>query len=253
MKKHIDLNCDMGESFGPWRMGDDEAVMPYITSANVACGGHAGDPYVMAATVDLARRHGVAVGAHPGYPDLQGFGRRPLPLSNEEVRESVLYQIGALWGVARGRGVELTHVKPHGALYNRAAVDYGLASAIVEAVWHFSPSLFFVCLPGSEMEKAGRERGLSILREGFVDRQYEPNGLLADRSLPGALITSSNKALEQAIALALGRVHARDGSALKIEVDTLCLHGDNKAAASIARKVSETLRGAGFIVERAAK
>lgn len=246
--KQIDLNCDMGESFGSWRMGHDAAIMPFITSANVACGLHAGDPSVMEATVRLAKQHNVAVGAHPGYPDMQGFGRRIIPMSPVEIRAYVLYQIGALWAIARGLGVELSHVKPHGALYNYAAVNRDLARPVAQAVASFSKDLPLFCLPGSEMEMAGGELGLLIVKEGFVDRAYEPNGSLVDRNKPGSVYSDPAAAAQQALGLAAGSVTCVDGSDLAVEVSTLCLHGDNPAARDIARQVRETLTGNGYEV-----
>src|SRR5438874_2375935 len=187
MGRSIDLNCDMGESFGPWKMGSDAEVMPHITSANIARGAHAGDPNVMAATVALARQHGVAIGAHPGFPDLQGFGRREIRFSADEILNMVLYQIGALWAIARAAGVELHHVKPHGALYNMACVDAAMARPIVQAVRAFSPALAVYCLPASRLEEEALQEGLIAIPEGFVDRAYEPNGSLVDRNRPGAV------------------------------------------------------------------
>jgi UPF0271 protein len=247
--KSIDLNCDMGESFGLWRLGSDEAIMPHITSANIACGAHAGDPSVMAHTVKLAKAHGVAIGAHPGYPDLQGFGRRPFRMSRDEVVAMLLYQLGALWGVARHFGAELHHVKPHGALYNSAAVDRELASAIAQAVYTFSPGLILYCLPGSEMEMAGAHRGLNMACEGFVDRAYEPNGLLVDRREAGAVYDDAQKAASQGVQLANGQVTCRDGSILNLQVDTLCIHGDTPRAVEFAQATNESLRRSGFRVE----
>jgi len=246
--RRIDLNADMGESFGLWRIGADEALMPYITSANVACGAHAGDPSVMWATVRLARWHGVAVGAHPGYADLQGFGRRSIQMTPDEVAGLVLYQLGALWAIARAEGVELRHVKPHGALYNSASSDRQLAEAIAQAVWRFSTSLPLVCLADSQMERAARDVGLPVAREGFADRAYEPTGLLASRSTPGSLLSSPADAASQAVGLASGKVIARDGTELSLHVDTICIHSDTPGAAEIARSVRAALTGAGYEV-----
>jgi 5-oxoprolinase (ATP-hydrolysing) subunit A len=240
----IDLNCDMGESFGPWKLGDDEAIMPSITSANIACGAHAGDPNVMAATIRLARQYGVSVGAHPGYPDLAGFGRRPMKLTSDEVLNSLLYQLGALRAIARSEGVSLSHVKPHGALYNQACEDFGLASAIVTAIRRFSSSLPLIGLPNSQLENAARDGGIRFLREGFADRAYEPNGLLRNRSLEDAVLSAPDDAAAQALRLASGEVLAHDGTWLALEVDTLCIHGDTPGAANIARGVRQKLEAA---------
>lgn len=244
----IDINCDMGESFGPWKMGDDEAIMPYITSANIACGAHAGDPDVMAATVALAQQYGVSVGAHPGYPDLRGFGRRPLVMSRDEVVNMLLYQLGALWAIAKAGDVELQHVKPHGALYNRACQDRALANGVVAAVWQFSRSLALVGLPGSQMELAARERGMEYLREGFADRAYEADGSLRDRKHQDALFTDPTRAAHQAVGLAQGEVICVDGSCLSMQVDTLCVHGDTPGAVEIARYIKKALAEAQFEV-----
>jgi 5-oxoprolinase (ATP-hydrolysing) subunit A len=246
----IDLNCDMGESFGPWKKGADEAIMPHITSANVACGAHAGDPGTMAATVRLAKSHGVAVGAHPGYPDLAGFGRRPMALTRDEVIHSLLYQMGALWAIARSEGVELSHVKPHGALYNKACEDVELAGAVVEAVLLFSTSLPLVGLPGSRLEQVARERGLAFRFEGFADRAYEPNGSLRDRKLADALLSTPRIAASQALHLAHGSVVCHDGTMLALEVDTICIHGDTPGAPEIAAEVHRQLVLAGFKLSR---
>jgi 5-oxoprolinase (ATP-hydrolysing) subunit A len=244
----IDLNCDMGESFCPWKLGDDQALMPWISSANVACGAHAGDPDVMRATVRLANEHGVAVGAHPGYPDLPGFGRRPFAMTHEEVVNMMLYQIGALWGVAKSEGIVVRHVKPHGALYNRACEDASLAASIVEAVWTFSPSLVLVGLPGSELEAEARRAGLPFSREGFADRVYEPSGLLRDRRHTDALISDPARAATQAVRLAQGQVLAHNGALLDLQVDTICVHGDTPGAPAIARAVREALEQQGLTV-----
>jgi UPF0271 protein len=245
----IDLNADVGESFGAWRMGHDADIMPYITSANIACGGHAGDPNVMAATTRLAARQGVSVGAHPGYPDLAGFGRRVIPFSPDEIRQFVLYQVGALWAIARAQGVELRHVKPHGALYNVAARDAQVAEAIAVAVRDFSRDLPLVCLAGSIAEGVSRGMGLATLAEGFADRAYEPDGALRDRKLPGSIHHEPGVVAEQVVALAGGRVRAVDGSDLEVRVDTICLHSDTPEAALFARVAREALERAGYAVE----
>jgi UPF0271 protein len=246
--KSIDLNCDMGESFGPWKMGQDEEIMPHISSANIACGGHAGDPDVMTATVRLAKQCAVAVGAHPGYPDLRFFGRRPMRFSSDEIVSLVLYQLGALWAIARGEGVELRHVKPHGALYNSACVDRELAVAVCEAIRRFSAEVYVVGLPGSELEAEAEERSHPFLAEGFADRAYEPNGSLRDRMLPGATREDPVDAASQAVALASGTVTSFDGTPLKTPVDTICIHGDTPGAPEIARAVRQALDGAGYAV-----
>jgi UPF0271 protein len=228
----IDLNCDCGESFGAWEIGADAALLPHVTSANVACGAHAGDPDVMRRTVRLARELGVAVGAHPGYPDLQGFGRRALAMSPEEIGASVLAQIGALYAVARAEGVELAHVKPHGALANQAAVSPPIAVAIARAVAAFSRELIFVALAGSAMAAAGTEAGLRVAREAYADRAYEADGTLRSRKLPGALLHDDERCLAQVLSIvANGYALTVDGQQVPIIADSICLHGDTPGAA----------------------
>ena len=247
--KSIDLNCDMGESFGPWKMGRDEEIMPHISSANIACGGHAGDPDVMTTTVRLAKRCAVSVGAHPGYPDLRSFGRRPMRFSSDEIVSLILYQLGALWAIARGEGVELRHVKPHGALYNSACAERDLAVAVCEAIRRFSAEVYLVGLPRSELQATAEELGQPFLAEGFADRAYEPNGSLRDRNLPGAMREDPVTAARQAVALASGTVTSFDGTLLKTPVDTICLHGDTPGAPEIARAVRQALDGTGYTVQ----
>jgi 5-oxoprolinase (ATP-hydrolysing) subunit A len=242
----MDLNCDMGESFGRYTLGDDAAVMPYITSANIACGLHAGDPKIMQGTIRLAKEHGVAIGAHPGWPDLQGFGRREMWLTTDEAEGYVLFQIGALAAFARREGVELRHVKPHGALYNQAARDRALADAIVRAVRSFDRDLVLVGLAGSALTEAGLDVGLRVASEAFPDRRYNPDGTLASRKQPGALIELPAQVALHAVAL------AREGigiSGKHIPVDTLCIHGDHPHAAENARLVRDALSKAGIEVK----
>lgn len=245
----IDLNADVGESYGAWVMGADADLMPLITSANVACGAHAGDPLTMWRTVTLAKRHGVAVGAHPGYPDRDGFGRRDLAMSPAELEASLLTQLGALWAVARAAGVEMRHVKPHGALYNRAAADPDLAACVAGAVARFPGRLTVVGLAGSALVAAGLAAGLPVAHEAFADRAYEPDGSLRARSSPGAVHTDPAVAATQAVSIARdGRVRAHDGSMLEIRADTICIHGDTPGAAAIAKAVRKALHAAGLEV-----
>ncbi|HUH98915.1 MAG TPA: 5-oxoprolinase subunit PxpA [Anaerolineales bacterium] len=234
----IDLNCDMGESFGQYRLGRDEAVMPLVTSANIACGFHAGDPLVMQATVQLAKKHNVAIGAHPGWPDLQGFGRREMSLAADETEAVVLYQIGALAGFARSAGLELHHVKPHGALYNQAARDRLLAMAVARAVKSFSADLILVGLAGSSLVEAGSELGLQVANEGFPDRTYNADGTLASRKQANAILQSPDEVAAHALALAQNGI---DFSLRHVKVDTLCLHGDHVRAAENARRIRAAL------------
>ncbi|MHB8764857.1 MAG: LamB/YcsF family protein [Deferrisomatales bacterium] len=245
----IDLNCDVGEGFGAWSLGDDGGLLAHVTSANVACGFHAGDPRVMEHTVRAARERGVAVGAHPGYPDLAGFGRRPLETAPGEVRACLLYQLGALAAFCRAEGVALQHVKPHGALYNTAARDGRVAAEVAEAVLAFDPGLVLVALAGSVAARVGAARGLRVAAEAFPDRAYRADGSLAPRSLPGAVIDDPAAVAERAVRLATtGRLTAIDGAELELRADTLCLHGDTPGAAELARRVRRALAEAGVPV-----
>jgi 5-oxoprolinase (ATP-hydrolysing) subunit A len=245
----IDLNADMGESVGPWSMGDDAALVRLVTSVNVACGFHAGDPVTIRRTVRLALDAGALVGAHPGYPDLVGFGRRAMDLDPEELEAAVLYQVAALDGIVRAEGGRLAHVKPHGALYHRAAADGATAAAVVAAVARIDDRLRLVGPAGSTLLVAAAERGLRTTREAFADRAYEPDGRLRGRNLPGALHTEPSAAAVQAVSIARdGVVLAADGSPLPMEADTLCIHGDTPGAAAIARAVRGALLGAGIAV-----
>ena len=245
----IDLNCDMGESFGAYTIGADEAVMATITSANVACGYHAGDPAVMRRTIRLAREAGVAVGAHPGFPDLGGFGRREMRVTPPDVQDMVLYQIGALDAIARSEGVKLSHVKPHGALYNMAVTDRPLADAIARAVAGFDPALILFALPDSQLARAGESAGLTVALEGFADRAYEPEGSLTPRSRPGAVLHDVDAVVHRAVRMAVdGAVVASDGSALAMRVDTICTHGDTPGAQSLTRALRAGLERAGVTI-----
>ncbi len=245
----VDLNADVGESFGAWRMGDDAALLPGLTSASIACGLHAGDPGVMAETVALARRHGVAVGAHPGYADLQGFGRRPMKLPPAEVRALLLYQIGALSAFCRAAGQDLQHVKAHGALYNQASVDPDLARAVAEAVAAFDRSLVLVALANSRLAAAGRAAGLAVAEEAFADRGYLPSGDLVPRGHPQALLRDPAEAARRVVRmLADGVVEAVDGAPVRIRPQTICVHGDTPGAADFVREVRSALKRAGVAV-----
>jgi 5-oxoprolinase (ATP-hydrolysing) subunit A len=249
----IDLNSDVGESFGAYRLGDDAEVLRSVTSANVACGFHAGDPAVMRATVRLARDAGVAVGAHPGFPDLVGFGRRDLNASPREVEDLVLYQIGALAAIARSEGIALAHVKPHGALYNMAARDRKMADAIARAIRSFDPGLVLFALPGTQLLEAGRAASLQVAAEGFADRAYAPDGSLASRSLPGAVIHDADEVVRRSLRMVRdGEVVATDGSVLAFRVDTLCVHGDTAGAASLTRLLREGLERGGVAIRSVA-
>jgi UPF0271 protein len=245
----IDLNCDMGESFGAYTIGADAEVMPSISSANVACGYHGGDPAVMRRTVRLAREAGVAVGAHPGFQDLAGFGRREMRLDPQEIEDMVLYQIGALAAIARSEGVRLQHVKAHGALYNMAAKDRALADAIARAVAAFDRSLMLFGLPNSELIRAGDACGLRVVSEGFADRAYEPDGSLTPRSRAGAVIHDTEAVVQRAVRLAVdGRVAAIDGTEIVMHVETICTHGDTPGAQALTRALRAGLERAGVAI-----
>jgi len=249
MNHSIDLNCDMGESFGAWTMGDDAAVLAHVSSANIACGLHAGDPDTMRRTVDLALRAGVAIGAHVSLPDLQGFGRREMKISADETYALTLYQVGALAGFARAAGARLTHVKPHGALYNMAARDAALADAIAQAVHRFDASLRLVGLAASELPRAGERAGLAVAHEAFADRRYENDGALTPRREHDAVIEDIDDAVAQALAIARGDgATTRQGRRLALHADTLCVHGDRANAAEFARRLRDGLRAAGIAV-----
>jgi UPF0271 protein len=237
----IDLNSDVGEE-----AGDDGVIIPLVTSVNVACGFHAGDPLTIRRTLQLAKRHGVAVGAHPSYPDREGFGRRDMVREPEALECDLLYQLGALSALCRAEGVALTHVKPHGALYNAAARDPALAMLIVKAVRDFDPSLLVVCLAGSPMAGLARSQGLRCGEEAFADRGYTPAGALQPRDQPGALIESPEEVAERALRMARERVVvAVDGTEVAVAADTICLHGDTPGAARMAAAVRARLLAAG--------
>jgi len=245
----IDLNSDLGESFGRWTLGSDQELMRTITSANIACGYHAGDPGVMRSTVRMARDAGVAVGAHPGLPDLAGFGRRNMAVSAGEVEDMVLYQVGALAAIAAAEGVRLRHVKPHGALYNMAVKDRGLADAIARAVRSIDATLILFALPGTELESAGLAAGVAVAREGFADRAYEADGTLTPRTRPGAVIHSPEEVIGRAVRMARdGVVRATNGTDIKMRVDTICTHGDTPGSHELTRQLRAGLEADGIVL-----
>jgi UPF0271 protein len=249
MTPRIDLNCDMGESFGAWTLGSDEAVMACVTSVNLACGFHAGDPSVMERTVRLAAARSLAVGAHPGFPDLQGFGRRAMALSPGEVRAAVLYQVGALSAFTRAAGIPLTHVKPHGALYNQAAADGALARAVASAVRAFEPALVLVGLSGSLLVAEAEAQGLRAASEVFADRGYEADGSLTPRGTEGALVEDPAEAAARVLRMVReGVVRSRQGTDVPVKADTVCIHGDRPGAAGFARALRDALEAAGVEV-----
>jgi UPF0271 protein len=245
----VDLNADVGESYGAYELGNDDLLMPSLTSANIACGFHAGDPSVMRRTVALAREHGVAIGAHPGFPDLVGFGRREIHATPREVEDMVVYQVGALAGVAAAQGVRLQHVKAHGALYNMAGRDAMVANAIARATAAVDPSLQLFGPPGSQLVQAAQRAGLRGVNEVFADRAYQGNGALVPRRASGAIIDDPDTVVTRAVAMVVDRaVIAIDGSRLALEVDTICVHGDTPGAAGLAARIRQALTAAGVAV-----
>ncbi|GAA4708062.1 LamB/YcsF family protein [Brevibacillus fulvus] len=246
----VDLNCDMGESFGAYTMGQDEQLLDYISSANIACGFHAGDPATMRKTVKLALEKGVAVGAHPGLPDLVGFGRRVLDISAQEAYDMVVYQIGALYGFVRAEGGVMQHVKPHGALYNMAAKNVRLAEAIAEAVYRVDPELVLFGLAGSELIKAGKKAGLQTAQEVFADRTYQQDGSLTPRTQANAMIHESERSAAQVIRMVTeGMVRTEQGVEIQIQADTICIHGDGPHALSFAQTIRQSLVAANIAIQ----
>ncbi|HYF80744.1 MAG TPA: 5-oxoprolinase subunit PxpA [Symbiobacteriaceae bacterium] len=250
---HVDLNCDMGESFGTYQLGLDEQVMPLITSANVACGFHAGDPQVLRRSVELARKHGAGIGAHVSFPDLVGFGRREMNATPLEVENDTLYQLGAIGAFCRAAGVPVRHIKPHGALYNMAQKDRTLADAIVRAVVAFDPSLLVFAQPGSALEAAAQAAGLTAVGEVFADRAYNADGTLASRKLPGAVIHDPEQVAERAVRMVTsGSVTAIDGTVVPLRAETICVHGDTPGAVDLIRRIRERLGESGVTIAAAA-
>ena len=243
----IDLNCDLGESFGAYTMGMDERVIPLISSCNIACGYHASDPLVMRKTVAMAKEAGVGIGAHPGFPDLMGFGRRNMAVSPEEAAAYITYQLGALYAFAKSMHTRLQHVKPHGALYNMAGKDYKLALAIAKAVKDFDPSLILMGLSGSESVRAAEEIGIPVAREVFADRAYMPDGSLVPRSMEGAMIRDENEAIRRVIRMVKEhKVTAIDGTDIEIVPDSVCVHGDNEKALTFVTQIRSALEAEGI-------
>ena len=245
----IDLNCDMGESFGVYRLGEDDQLLASVTSANIACGFHAGDAAVMRRTVRAALERGVALGAHPGFRDLEGFGRRALAVTPEEAYDLVVYQVGALLGFALAAGGRLAHVKPHGALYNQAARDASLAGAIASAVRDVDRSLVLFGLAGSELVAAGARAGIATAAEAFADRNYTSDGALVARARPDALVRDPATAAARAVRMVReARVTSVDGADVALRPDTICIHGDAPGAPALARAVRTALEQAGIRV-----
>lgn len=247
----VDLNCDMGESFGAYRMGKDEEILDYVTSANIACGYHAGDPATMRKTVQMALEKNVGIGAHPGMPDLVGFGRREINISPQEAYDLVIYQMGALYGFVRSEGGKIQHVKPHGALFNMAAKSAPLSEAIAEAVYKVDPEYILFGLAGSELVKAGKKIGLRTASEVFSDRTYQKDGSLTSRREENALIKDHKIAVNQVIRMVKeGKVKSVQGEDVVIQADTICIHGDGLHALEFAQYISNALREAGITIAK---
>ncbi len=239
---YVDLNSDLGESFGNYTIGMDEEILKYVSSANVACGWHAGDAVVMERTVALAKEFGVAIGAHPGFLDLMGFGRRNMAVTPGEAKAYVKYQLGALTAFTKSMGLQVQHVKPHGALYNMAAVDAELARAMCEAVYEVDPEIVFMGLAGSEMIRAAKEVGLRSANEVFADRAYNDDGTLVSRKLPGAVIKDKAEAIRRVVRMVKeGKVESINGNDIAIRADSICVHGDNPKALEFVKNIRETL------------
>lgn len=243
--KTIDLNCDMGESFGAYTLGMDAQVMKHITSANIACGFHAGDPQVMDRTVKLAVENNVGIGAHPGYPDLLGFGRRHMACTPEQIQHDLVYQVSAMKGFCTVHGAALQHVKPHGALYLDAVENEITAKAIAKGIMGLDPDLYFVALAGKKgetMRRMGEQLGLKVVYEAFPDRAYTPEGTLVSRKQPGAVISDPDEVAKRALDMANGFVWAVDGTRIELDVQTLCVHGDNPEAVNLVRRIRDLLQ-----------
>ncbi|MDQ8733876.1 5-oxoprolinase subunit PxpA [Paenibacillus sp. LHD-38] len=250
--KQVDLNCDMGEGFGVYHTGSDSELMKYITSANIACGFHAGDAATIRRTVKLALEHGVAIGAHPGLPDLAGFGRRVIDITPEEAYDMTVYQLGAVQAFTKSEGGTVRHVKPHGALYNMAARSRQLADAIAEAVYRVDPSLLLFGLAGSELILAGKAIGLHTINEVFADRTYESDGSLTPREIAGAVIVDAGRAAAQAVKMIKeGEVQTRQQSGFILKADTVCVHGDTPGALEHVQRLREALEAEGIAVKKA--
>lgn len=248
MMKQIDLNCDLGESFGPYTVGNDQEVMQYITSANIACGYHAGDPMRMEQTVAAAKQAGVKIGAHPGFPDLMGFGRRELRCSSREIKAYIQYQVGALGAFAAAHQMSIQHVKPHGALYNMACRDIDLAKAVVTGIQALNRDLILLCPAGSQMEQAALRAGLPVACEVFADRAYDSTGNLVPRSQTGSVILDPQEVVKRAVRMALeGTVQSITGEVISLRADSICIHGDTPGAISLVRKLREALLDAGVM------
>ncbi len=246
----VDLNSDLGESFGSYKIGADELIIPLVSSANIACGWHAGDPLVMAKSVALAKQYGASLGAHPGYPDLMGFGRRNISASPAEVKAYIQYQVGALSAFCKAAGVRMNHVKPHGAMYNMAGADIKLARAVVEAVAEIDDSLVLLALSGSEMINAANEKGLRCASEVFADRNYEEDGSLRSRSKPDSTIHDEDECIARVLRMIKeGKLKAITGRDIDIKADSICVHGDNPQALAFVKRIRSALAAEGIEIK----
>jgi UPF0271 protein len=245
----IDLNSDLGEGYGPWTMGDDAQILDCVTSANIACGGHAGDPETMFRTLRLAAHKGVRVGAHPGYADREGFGRRVIPMAVGEIGRMVVAQVGALVALARLAGTEVRYVKPHGALGNLAAADRSVAAGIVAAIRGLDPQLAVLAISGTMLEQVAREQGVAVYSEVFADRAYQPNGQLVPRSQPGAVLDDAKEAADRLVGyLRTGRMPVAGGEPIALRADSICVHGDSAHAVDMARHIRARLQAEGVVL-----
>lgn len=245
----MDLNCDMGESYGTYVLGFDEQAMPHVTSLNVACGFHASDPDNMAKTVKLAKKYGTAVGAHPGYPDLVGFGRRQMALTADEVKHAVMYQIGALEGFCRAEGVRMQHVKAHGALYNTAGEDLSIATAIAEAIRQINPELFMLCLANSKMVTAAKNVGVRYVEEAFADRAYTEQGTLVSRKTAGSVIHDTEEVVGRVLLMVKEKkVRTLDGKMIPLDAQTICVHGDTPGAVEMILAIRKAFDNEGIVL-----
>ncbi|MTI66769.1 MAG: 5-oxoprolinase subunit PxpA [Firmicutes bacterium] len=247
---NVDLNCDLGESFGNYVLGSDEKILDYVTSINVACGFHAGDPIVMDETVKMAIKKGVSIGAHPGYPDLLGFGRRNMDISLKEAKAYMIYQIGALKAFVEANGGKLQHVKPHGAMYNKAAKDYNLAKALAEAVYEVDKDIIFMGISNLESVKAAKDIGLKVANEVFADRAYNKDGTLVSRKKEGAVIHDTRKCVSRVLNMVKNkRVKTINGEEIDIYADSICVHGDNEKALEFTKNLKKSLLNEGINVK----
>jgi len=245
--KKIDLNCDMGESFGHYKIGLDDEVIKYVTSANIGCGFHGGDPLVMRKTVKIAKENGVGIGAHPGFPDLMGFGRRKMDVTPEEIKNYVLYQIGSLYAFAKAEGEKLQHIKPHGALYNAMVNDERLSRAVMEGIAEFDKELIVLGLAGSKVINIAEETGLKVASEAFADRAYNPDGTLVSRRLPNAVITNPQEVLSRVIRMTKEeKIECINGEIIERKIDTICVHGDSPGAVESVKVIRQGLEKEGI-------